>query len=64
TALSKNPRPVKIPCHRVVHSDGRVGGYKLGVSEKIRLLKREGVAVKSGKIAGFKKHLFKNFKPQ
>lgn len=30
-----------IPCHRVVRSDGRIGGYARGKKEKIRLLKKE-----------------------
>jgi O-6-methylguanine DNA methyltransferase len=48
--LSTNPHPVIIPCHRVVCSDGRVGGYKLGVKRKIELLQREGVEVKNGRV--------------
>jgi methylated-DNA-[protein]-cysteine S-methyltransferase len=40
-ALNSNPTPIKIPCHRVIHADGRIGGYKLGVKKKIELLKKE-----------------------
>ena len=40
-ALSKNPIPVVIPCHRVIESDGSVGGYSSGVNRKIRLLDME-----------------------
>ena len=40
--LSKNRDP-KIPCHRVVRSDGGVGGYNRGQKRKIALLKKEGV---------------------
>jgi len=32
-----------IPCHRVVRSDGKIGGYNRGRENKIRLLKKEGV---------------------
>src|SRR3989338_414148 len=41
-ALRKNPYPLIIPCHRVIRSDGRPGGYagKLD-GKKTRLLKRE-----------------------
>ncbi|OGW84291.1 MAG: hypothetical protein A2987_01665 [Omnitrophica bacterium RIFCSPLOWO2_01_FULL_45_10] len=42
-ALNKNPYPVTIPCHRVVKSDGGIGGYSRGAKLKRRLLKREGV---------------------
>ena len=44
-AVGKNPFPTKIPCHRVIRSDGALGGYsgKGGVKTKKILLKREGV---------------------
>ena len=43
-ACGKNPYPVKIPCHRVIRSDGKLGGYsgKGGVKTKKKLLKDEG----------------------
>ena len=42
-ACGKNPLPIIIPCHRVIRSDGGLGGYsgKGGVKEKQRLLDRE-----------------------
>ncbi|MBI4683305.1 MAG: methylated-DNA--[protein]-cysteine S-methyltransferase [Nitrospirae bacterium] len=40
-ALSKNPVPIVIPCHRVIESDGSIGGYSSGVDRKIRLLEME-----------------------
>jgi len=39
---NKNRDP-KIPCHRVIRSDGSIGGYNRGEREKIKILKREGV---------------------
>lgn len=49
TALGKNPKPgERCPCHRVVRSDGKLGGYALGVRRKIVLLRREGVLVEAG----------------
>jgi len=38
--LNKNRNP-KIPCHRVIRSDGKIGGYKYGQKRKIELLKKE-----------------------
>jgi methylated-DNA-[protein]-cysteine S-methyltransferase len=40
-ALSKNPVPIAIPCHRVIESDGSIGGYSSGVNIKKRLLEME-----------------------
>ena len=46
-AIGKNPYPIQIPCHRVIRSDGSLGGYsgKGGVKKKKNLLKKEGVIV-------------------
>lgn len=40
--LNKNYNP-KIPCHRVILSDGRLGGYRRGVKKKAEILKNEAV---------------------
>ena len=44
-AVGKNPLAPKIPCHRVIKSDGSIGGYsgKGGVKNKKKLLKKEGI---------------------
>ena len=46
-ACGKNPFPVKIPCHRVIRSDGKLGGYsgKGGIRTKKEILKSEGVKI-------------------
>jgi len=41
--LNKNPNPVVVPCHRVVMSDGNIGGYAFGKARKKELLKKEGL---------------------
>jgi O-6-methylguanine DNA methyltransferase len=41
--LNKNPDLKNIPCHRVIRSDGSVGGYVFGPGEKNRLLKNEKI---------------------
>ncbi|HBA45958.1 6-O-methylguanine DNA methyltransferase [Candidatus Nomurabacteria bacterium RIFCSPLOWO2_02_40_28] len=45
-AVGANPALVLIPCHRVVRSDGSLGGYsgKGGIKTKLKLLNKEGVA--------------------
>jgi O-6-methylguanine DNA methyltransferase len=45
-ACASNPVAVLIPCHRVVKSDGSLGGYRWGANRKARLLQREAVAVR------------------
>ena len=40
-ALSRNPVPIVLPCHRVIESDGSIGGYSGGVNIKRRLLDLE-----------------------
>lgn len=44
-AVGKNPYPPKIPCHRVIRSDGKLGGYSApgGIKTKKKLLKMEGI---------------------
>jgi methylated-DNA-[protein]-cysteine S-methyltransferase len=58
-ACNKNPFSPRIPCHRIVKSNGEVGGFALGTKKKKELLKKEGIEIKKGKIIGFKKKLFK-----
>ena len=43
-ACGKNPYPIKIPCHRVIRSDGSLGGYsgRGGIRTKKNILKKEG----------------------
>lgn len=44
SAMARNPMPIVIPCHRVVRSDGSLGGFSSpdGTTEKLRLLELEG----------------------
>ena len=59
TALHNNKNPIIIPCHRVVNSDGFIGGYAKGTNKKIKLLKKEGIKIKNKKIQDFEKVLFR-----
>jgi len=47
-ALGRNPLPIIVPCHRVVASNGKLGGFSNGIEMKKRLLYLEGSAVFRG----------------
>lgn len=53
-ALNKNPRPGtrknQVPCHRVIKSNGEIGGFASGEKNKIKLLKKEGIEIENEKI--------------
>jgi methylated-DNA-[protein]-cysteine S-methyltransferase len=59
TAVGKNPNPPKVPCHRVVRSDGSIGKYSTGkgTPTKIALLKAEGLRIEDEKIFFTEKNL-------
>lgn len=57
-ALKKNKKPVLIPCHRVIMSSGKIGGYSRGVKEKIKLLRKEGIEINKNKVENFKNILY------
>jgi O-6-methylguanine DNA methyltransferase len=61
--MRTNPNPPTIPCHRVVYSDGRLGGFggRSHMPKKVRLLRSEGIRVVNGRIADFSRvfHAFR-----
>jgi len=57
-ALNKNIDTKNIPCHRVVRSDGQVGGYAFGGSKKINILESEGIVIKNGAVADLSAFLY------
>ena len=56
--MKKNPFPVIVPCHRVVKSDGKIGGYAYGKNVKSKMLTNEGIKIKDGEIIDFDKAKF------
>jgi AraC family transcriptional regulator, regulatory protein of adaptative response / methylated-DNA-[protein]-cysteine methyltransferase len=46
-AIAANPIAVAVPCHRIIHSDGSLGGYAAGAERKRILLQRESAALKN-----------------
>lgn len=57
--MNKNPYPVIIPCHRVVKSDGKVGGYAYGQDVKINMLLKEGVRIKDDKVLDWENTVYR-----
>ena len=53
--LGQNPNPIKVPCHRVVMSDGKLGGYAYGTAKKRGLLEKEGLSFTNGIVSDFTK---------
>ncbi len=48
SAIGKNPVAYLIPCHRVIRSDGRIGGYRWGIGFKQKMLEQEELRRKGG----------------
>lgn len=57
--MKNNPFPVIVPCHRVVKSDGNVGGYAFGVKIKKNMLLNEGIEIHGNKILNFEEKKFR-----
>ena len=53
--MNKNPYPVIVPCHRVIKSNGKIGGYAWGEMIKTNMLSKEGITIKNGKIIDLEK---------
>lgn len=60
--LNQNPYAPVVPCHRVVMSDGTLGGFGGGIAKKIQLLEKEGVRVTDDRIHDFDNFIFKDYK--
>ena len=58
-ACGKNPIPPTIPCHRVVMSNGKVGGYAYGEHIKTKMLNDEGIKIENGKILDWEKTVYR-----
>ena len=57
-ALNKNTNP-DVPCHRVVRSDGAVGGFVRGTKNKILILEAEGLSIANAKVENLESVLFR-----
>jgi methylated-DNA-[protein]-cysteine S-methyltransferase len=54
--LNRNPKPITTPCHRVIKSDGKLGGYAFGKIMKKELLKKEGLCFNGDSAAEFRNY--------
>jgi methylated-DNA-[protein]-cysteine S-methyltransferase len=54
--IANNPNPISIPCHRVVKSNGEIGGFAYGEQMKREILEKEGIK--------FQDRIVKNFEEQ
>ena len=60
--MNQNPNADTMPCYKIVNSDGRIGGFGLGIDNKIRRLNKVNIEVDNNKIVDFKSVFFKDFK--
>ena len=65
-AMRNNPYAPEVPCHRVVSSDGKIGGFSgtmdiesAEIKRKIKMLQSEGIKIKNSSIVDFEKVLVK-----
>lgn len=58
-AMNKNQNAPIVPCHRVVRSNGEIGGYAGGPRKKIALLTKEGVKIQGGKVKDLNRYLYR-----
>ena len=58
-AMNKNPYAPKVPCHRVINSDGYIGQFAKGIKAKMRMLKSEGIFIDKDNFVDLKKYMFK-----
>ena len=62
--MNQNPNADTMPCFKIVYSDGSLGGFGLGIEDKIRRITQDGIQIKDGKILDFDHVFFNNFQTQ
>lgn len=58
-ALNKNPYAPRVPCHRVIGSDGTLGGFAHGPGRKKSVLRKEGIRFEGNRIKDFEAKIFR-----
>jgi deoxyribonuclease V len=59
--MNQNPNADDMPCFKIVYSDGKIGGFGLGIDDKIRRLSLDNIHVKENRIINFQKVFFDDF---
>ncbi|RLF59646.1 MAG: endonuclease V [Thermoplasmata archaeon] len=62
--MNQNPDADTMPCFKIVQSDGHIGGFGLGIEDKIHRLQNDGINVDDGCIKDFDEVLFDDFKTE
>jgi len=60
--MNQNPDANSMPCFKIVYSDGKLGGFGLGIDDKITRLNQDNIIVRDGKIVDFEQVFFNDFK--
>src|ERR671928_1031085 len=56
--IAKNPNPISVPCHRVVKSNGEIGGFAYGQQKKREILEKEGIKFQNKIVENFQEFRF------
>jgi methylated-DNA-[protein]-cysteine S-methyltransferase len=56
--IANNPNPISVPCHRVVKSNGEIGGFMYGEQKKREILEEEGIIFQGTFVKNFEESRF------
>jgi methylated-DNA-[protein]-cysteine S-methyltransferase len=56
--IANNPSPISVPCHRVVKSNGEIGGFMYGEQKKREILEEEGIIFQGTFVKNFEESRF------
>lgn len=59
SAIGRNPFAPIVPCHRIIRSNGEIGGYAFGSKKKVALLKSEGIQIENNKVTDLESRLYR-----
>lgn len=56
--IANNPNPISVPCHRVIKSNGEIGGFMYGQQKKREILEKEGIIFQGTFVKNFEESRF------